>query len=612
MPAIITTKQRIHSADLLKERFDELSTDKNYYLFIGKTTPWLAKDHVETLLKDDLVTPYDPDDEVDELPPFPCDSFDNFAKVWRDMLALKKILSVDVTFGIRRYNWETGTVFTAYSASDCQIFEHPTEEEILDVAGAYPLGPIYTITDEWKVYKCIDNAPTSLYPNGSPSTVKPTGTSTNIFQTADGYKWKYMYTVDQSDVLKFVTSDWIPVRTVDLDDIDEINRWPDQAAVQQAATANNIDALRVSEQGSGYTYIAEGAVVLGAAASNTIVLDDTGFNEYGSGSGGKLIIDSYKDSVLIVTNGSIVETHQITAYDPNVGGSEERTVTIDGVFANTIDNTYTFTIRPAIEISGDGTGAFAYAEVDTNPVGAFNVTEAIFITQGTGYTFASAEVVGGNGAGAIVLPEIGPIHGYRLLAGVPTLTGGHGSDAVQELGGHFLILNVQMAYNEGDTGSPAGPDFPLINEYRKIGILRDVREYGAPNNLATEITLRPTEYFTLSGVNDGPFETDEIITGATSGAKAKVVQYLVVDDTPVGDPIESATMIFTQDDETGYDDFVATEVLTGSISTATATLDAINAPEALPLSGELLYIEQRRPVVRAEDQVEDIKLIIEF
>ena len=42
----------------------------------------------------------------------------------------------------------------------------------------------------------------------------PTGTSTNILTTADGYKWKFMYSISASDVIKFVTSDFIPVKTL--------------------------------------------------------------------------------------------------------------------------------------------------------------------------------------------------------------------------------------------------------------------------------------------------------------------------------------------------------------------------------------------------------------
>ena len=47
------------------------------------------------------------------------------------------------------------------------------------------------------------------------STVKPTSVDTaNPQVTGDGYMWKFMYSVVASDVIKFVTNDFIPVKTL--------------------------------------------------------------------------------------------------------------------------------------------------------------------------------------------------------------------------------------------------------------------------------------------------------------------------------------------------------------------------------------------------------------
>ena len=47
----------------------------------------------------------------------------------------------------------------------------------------------YVMTGARNVYKCLDN-------NGnSASTDEPTGTSTTVITTSDGYKWKYMYII---------------------------------------------------------------------------------------------------------------------------------------------------------------------------------------------------------------------------------------------------------------------------------------------------------------------------------------------------------------------------------------------------------------------------------
>ena len=67
----------------------------------------------------------------------------------------------------------------------------------------------------------------------------------------------------------------------------------------------------------------------------------------------------------------------------------------------------------------------------------------------------------------------------------------------------------------------------------------------------------------------------------------------------------------------GYDSkpgsLVATENITWtSPGSGTATLTTITAGEMEPMTGEIIYIENRAPVTRASDQTEDIKLIIEF
>ena len=90
----------------------------------------------------------------------------------------------------------------------------------------------------------------------------PTGTSTNILTTGDGYKWKFMYSISASDVIKFVTSDFIPVKTIgakagvegDVGGLgvaasdDNSAQWD----VENGATDGTIEHARVTAGGSSY------------------------------------------------------------------------------------------------------------------------------------------------------------------------------------------------------------------------------------------------------------------------------------------------------------------------------------------------------------------------
>ena len=50
----------------------------------------------------------------------------------------------------------------------------------------------------------------------------------------------------------------------------------------------------------------------------------------------------------------------------------------------------------------------------------------------------------------------------------------------------------------------------------------------------------------------------------------------------------------------------------GSPSGVTFTSATLNNPEVQPDSGDIMYVENRRPINRASDQIEDIKIIVEM
>jgi len=205
------------------ESFSE-AANTTMYLFVGKNTTF-------------------PDDNN---PPTPVNSTANIEFTpWRDMFGAKRIQSTDVTHAIERYNWTSGTVYDAYDDQDTNLVD----------------DDFYVLTEDYNVYKCLFNA------GGTASTTKPTGVSTLQFTTADGYIWKYMYTVTTSNALKFLTNDYIPVQTLTSDD------GSDQWDVQAAAINGAIHVIKVTAGGSGYatapavTITGDGT---GATANSTI------------------------------------------------------------------------------------------------------------------------------------------------------------------------------------------------------------------------------------------------------------------------------------------------------------------------------------------------------
>lgn len=146
------------------------------------------------------------------------------------MIGGKKITGNDIRHCIPRFNWTANTVYYAY--------DDLVDSKTLKSSNTQ----FYVVTDDWNVYKCLANS------YGANSTTKPTSISTvTDFQTADGYVWKYMYTITSEERLRFVTSSYIPVKTLSVDD--GSLQW----GVQNNATSGAIHYIKLSDFGTGYT-----------------------------------------------------------------------------------------------------------------------------------------------------------------------------------------------------------------------------------------------------------------------------------------------------------------------------------------------------------------------
>lgn len=184
MAAIITEKFRTHNAKQFIEDFSE--SGQSNYIFIGRSHAWTD----------------------DTSPPAPANSQSEEIGAYEDMIALKKVSSTDISHGLVRYDWTSGTKYDEYRDD----YSASNTTNVTGVSNFFD-GRGYVITDEFKVYKCLKTGMSG----GSTvnSTVKPTSVDTaNPQVTGDGYMWKFMYSVVASDVIKFVTNDFIPVKTL--------------------------------------------------------------------------------------------------------------------------------------------------------------------------------------------------------------------------------------------------------------------------------------------------------------------------------------------------------------------------------------------------------------
>lgn len=193
-------------------------------------------------------------------PPTPTEDQKYIKQTFKNMFVAKKITTNDMSPVIERINWTSGQVYDYYSDS--------VDMFALDTNGSI-LKHFYVKNKFDQVFKCLWNN------NGGVSTLEPyfepgTFNANQIFQGADNYKWKYMYTITSGSKQKFMDDAWMPVPTG--------NNIPNP--VQTFAGAGSIDVINVTNGGSGYDPLDVGLTVTITgdgkyASANVIVTGNT-------------------------------------------------------------------------------------------------------------------------------------------------------------------------------------------------------------------------------------------------------------------------------------------------------------------------------------------------
>jgi hypothetical protein len=483
-------------------------------------------------------------------PPAPTASYQaiNF-DTWRNMMSLKKIQSSDASHVVTRVNWANNTFFNAWD-----------DAAILQTANAAILR-YYCVTDDWNVYKCIDNN------RNANSTVKPTGTGTSIVSTADGYRWKYMYTIESGERTKFLTVDYMPVKTL------TSNNGSAQWTVQQNAIISGNGAIHLIK------VIANGAGYLSTTNTFSTVTNTTWMKLKSSASG---IDGTYVGSGLFISEGAAAgQLRKVVKY-----WGANNTLIVNSAFSVTPNTTSRYVISPLVTVRGDSGGtttsrATAYV---SNTVGG-QVRKITVINQGRSYSTANVVISANLGFGATGRPIISPLNG-------------HGSDPVDELGGTAVMLNVRTTGAESNT-------FPTNNDFRTIGIIRDpLLANGAQANASV------IDQSTRIGIAlaSGDFMADEVITGQRSGAKARLVYFANTNDARTSGTLK---VIRVTTNGTGGG-FQVGELVVGSNSTITANGVSVTKPALKPYSGLVIYTENRESVFRGPAQTEDYKFTVKY
>jgi len=496
---------------------------------------------------------------TDEVPLRPADNDEEERSIHDDMIALKRIGQDQVRAVVRRFNWNP-TVNPKYDmwrpdysyARAAQV--DPDGAGSLTPAESLGNAQYYVVNNNYEVFKCLYNGVTPATPDGANASLEPkrnpgptgegvydsaNGIFTEYPDVTNGYIWKYLYTIPTNDVLRFLSTDFMPI-----------------------VEDSTVTTLAASQAGS----------------ITTIVVRD---------------------------NGSNLPASEVI-YTPILG---------DG--ANGL-----------VRLETDSNGQITTAYLVDNAGARVNIS-------GSGYTYANVLIKNGYlyEEASLTTPFSVSANASGDVEVIVPPQGGHGADAIVELLAKRIMANIRLTYAEGQG------DFPVDNDFRRIGIIKNPRLPAPSTDFATQDTISAIYAVKLNNVS-GSFQPDEIVeqeVAAGEFARGTVVSW-VWDEVAAGQTPTSGTLKYFQSSDLHTDNGVVrafvsdaaklvtgkTSLIDGAVETGYSTggatlpllgltfVNGLAVPELAKNTGEIVYVENRRLITRAPDQIEDIKLVIEF
>ena len=257
MAAIVTDQFRILNASNFVDSVNNLSN--SYYVFLSLPNPTTVGFGRSTTWDDNV--------------PSPVDNLNYLSHVKDTMVFGKKITVNDIRRLIRRVDWKQGTIYEMYRHDYSVSNPSPQTNSTRLYDANY-----YVMNSDYRVYLCVDNGSSSAVPNGTESSDEPTFIDlepSRAGESGDGYQWKYLFTVNPSDIIKFDSIDYIPVP----------NDWSTSTDAQIQSIRENGDSLinenqikkvYINNQGLGYNTTQAELDIIGDGTGGKVIVETTG------------------------------------------------------------------------------------------------------------------------------------------------------------------------------------------------------------------------------------------------------------------------------------------------------------------------------------------------
>ncbi len=322
------------------------------------------------------------------------------------------IISVDMVNKGRGYTSKPTVTITGGGG------EGAAAEAVVNIAysGAQRLEDINCVvmTDEYNVYKCLDNN------NNAISTYKPIGTVVDPVIMPDGYMWKYLYSIPIALRNKFLTDVYMPV----------VN-----SLRSQFYSGGEILNVVLENNGQNYTFANISVAGDGYRESDPLILQNVQINTPGVGytAGATCTIDPPFAGANAWTDGIAILLGQKVEYNNNLYEAARSGVMASpapthksGIVENGtaalkyIGSRATGTVTVS---GGQVTGIILNGSIldiiMSNPGSGYTSAPTVNITGGGGSGFVGAATMSGTGVSRVVISDSG--NGYTS---VPTVTFG--------------------------------------------------------------------------------------------------------------------------------------------------------------------------------------------
>lgn len=495
--------------------------------------------------------------------PTPASTVNQANDVFANLISISQVESENAYRLIPRVNWTSGVTYKRYSAEDQDCFFAESG-----------LNPCYVLTSNRDIFVCLrnadeENSQDSQTISGTASTVEPTISGTanakfnpaadgGIVMTADGYVWAYVCTIKKTT--GFYTSQFVAISNAGGTHVTNETYATSSSSdnCPSNATPGMLYGFEVLDGGSGYT------------TESAIQLKVTG--NYWTGS-------AWDGFEFILDNASGAASDDVDFIFDSAG-------VID--FIRLRDTKFT---------------------VGTRQLQILNAT---------------VEVVGGGGSGAKVKALVGPMEGF-------------GGDIMKLLPSYYVGVRADF---EDTMGAGSEQDAFYI-PFRQVSLIKDVSgantsaealpHIDGTLNISTPATASQyTGYYVWQGsqttakaaLDNG--EPVAIVDTITSDGKLYYHGSYEFDSQSGDDPASNFRIEdFSTSNPTDY--MIASGFTVIGTQLFTAASLTKSDPEFAPevdftaagyqghrQNGDVLFVENRESTSRAEDQTEEVRLVIQM